>query len=68
MQQYPTLTLTTETPLLQLRHLARTIRPTIMAKLEYMNSAYSHHFRAAQAIVQAAEEQEQIHPGMTVFD
>lgn len=68
MQQYPTLTLTTETPLLQLRHLARTIRPTIMAKLEYMNSAYSHHFRAAQAIVQAAEEQEQIHPGMTLVD
>lgn len=68
MQHQPTVTLSTETPLIQLRHLTRALRPKVMAKLEYMNPAYSHHFRAAQAIVQAAEEQEQIHPGMTLVD
>ena len=39
-----------------------------MAKLEYMNPACSHYYRVASALITDAEEQKEIHPGMTLVD
>ncbi|MEI8102000.1 MAG: pyridoxal-phosphate dependent enzyme [Chlorobium sp.] len=60
--------LTSETPLVLLKQMARNSRPKVMAKLEYMNPAWSHSYRVASAIVQEAEDRNLIHPGMTLVD
>lgn len=60
--------LTAETPLVLVKQMARHIRPKVMAKLEYMNPAWSHYYRVACAIVRDAEERKLIHPGMTLVD
>ncbi len=60
--------LTAETPLVLLKQMARNIRPKVMAKLEFMNPAWSHYYRVACAIVKDAEDRNLIHPGMTLVD
>lgn len=57
-----------ETPLVPVRQMARHIKPQITAKLEYMNPACSHYYRAASAIIRDAEDRRLIHPGMTLVD
>ncbi len=57
-----------ETPLILVKRMSRHIRPKVMAKLEYMNPAWSHYYRVACAIVKDAEERKLIHPGMTLVD
>ncbi|MEI7933557.1 MAG: pyridoxal-phosphate dependent enzyme [Chlorobiaceae bacterium] len=57
-----------ETPLVLVKQMTRHIKPKVMAKLEYMNPAWSHYYRVACAIVKDAEERHQIHPGMTLVD
>ena len=60
--------LAAETPMVPVQQMARQIRPKVMAKLEYMNPAWSHYYRVALAIVRDAEERKLIHPGMTLVD
>ncbi|MBM3163297.1 MAG: pyridoxal-phosphate dependent enzyme [Chlorobi bacterium] len=60
--------ITAETPLVLIGQMARHLRPAVMAKLEYMNPACSHYYRAASAVVRDAEERKLIHPGMTLVD
>ena len=60
--------LAAETPLVLVQQMTRNVRPQVLAKLEYMNPAWSHCFRVAQAIVRDAEERHLIHPGMTLVD
>ncbi len=57
-----------ETPLVLLKQMTRHIKPKVMAKLEYMNPAWSHYYRVACTIVNDAEERHLIHPGMTLVD
>ena len=57
-----------ETPLVLVKQMTRHIKPKVMAKLEYMNPAWSHYYRVACAIVKDAEERHLIHPGMTLVD
>ncbi|MWV54810.1 pyridoxal-phosphate dependent enzyme [Chlorobium phaeovibrioides] len=68
MPNHDILDLHSETPMVQLRQLSRNIRPAVMAKLEYMNPAFSHYYRVAAAVVRDAEERRLIHPGMTLVD
>jgi len=60
--------LATETPLILVKQMSRHFKPTMMAKLEYMNPACSHYYRVACAIVKDAEDRHLIHPGMTLVD
>ncbi len=60
--------LAAETPLVFVKQMTRHIRPKVMAKLEYINPAWSHYYRVAMAIVKDAEERHLIHPGMTLVD
>jgi cystathionine beta-synthase len=60
--------LAAETPMVLVKQMARQIRPKVMAKLEFMNPAWSHYYRVASAIVSDAEERKLIHPGMTLVD
>ncbi len=60
--------LVAETPLVFVKQMTRHIRPKVMAKLEYINPAWSHYYRVAMAIVKDAEERHLIHPGMTLVD
>lgn len=60
--------ISTETPLVLVGQMARHLKPAVFAKLEYMNPACSHYYRAASAIIRGAEEQRLIHPGMTLVD
>ena len=57
-----------ETPLVLLKQMTRHIKPKVIAKLEYMNPAWSHYYRVACTIVNDAEERHLIHPGMTLVD
>lgn len=57
-----------ETPLVLIGQMARHLKPAVMAKLEYMNPACSHYYRAASAVIRDAEERRLIHPGMTLVD
>ncbi|MBM3422837.1 MAG: pyridoxal-phosphate dependent enzyme [Chlorobi bacterium] len=60
--------ISTETPLVLIGQMARNLKPRLMAKLEYMNPACSHYYRAASAVIRDAEERRLIHPGMTLVD
>ncbi len=60
--------LAAETPLILVKQMTRHIKPKVMAKLEYMNPAWSHYYRVARAIVEDAEKRKLIHPGMTLVD
>jgi len=60
--------ISTETPLVYIGQMARHLKAKVMAKLEYMNPACSHYYRAASAVIRDAEERRLIHPGMTLVD
>jgi cystathionine beta-synthase/cysteine synthase A len=68
MQNHDIFGLPAETPLVLVKQMTRHIKPKVMAKLEYMNPAWSHYYRVACAIVKDAEERHLIHPGMTLVD
>lgn len=55
-------------PLVQVRKLARHLPGRFMAKLEYMNPCCSHYCRVASAVIGDAEQKGLIHPGMTIVD
>lgn len=57
-----------ETPLQVVRRMTRQFDAEVLAKLEYMNPAWSHHYRAAEAVVRDTEERKEINPGMTLVD
>ncbi|MBN1279357.1 MAG: pyridoxal-phosphate dependent enzyme [Chlorobium sp.] len=68
MSNHDIFEITTETPLVLIGSMARNLKPVVMAKLEYMNPACSHYYRAASALIRDAEDRRLIHPGMTLVD
>jgi cystathionine beta-synthase len=56
------------TPLVRLNRVARGIRPTLLAKLEYLNPGGSVKDRIGIAMLEAAEHQGKIRPGGTIIE
>ena len=69
MQVYDSLVdLVGNTPLVRLGRLARGLRPTVVAKVEYFNPGGSVKDRIGLAMVQAAEESGELKPGGTIVE
>jgi cystathionine beta-synthase len=56
------------TPLVRLKRVVRGIRPTMLAKLEYLNPGGSVKDRIGIAMLEAAEKAGRIRPGGTVIE
>src|SRR5215470_291694 len=57
-----------DTPLVRLNRVARGLKPTILAKLEYLNPGGSVKDRIGIAMLEAAEREGRINPGGTVIE
>ncbi len=57
-----------DTPLVMINRSAGHIKPKIMAKVEYMNPSGTHYHRIANRVVDHAESERLIEPGMTLVD
>ncbi len=57
-----------QTPLVLVNRSAHHIKPRMMAKIEYLNPSGTHYFRVADAIVDHAEREHALEPGMTLVD
>jgi len=56
------------TPMVRLNRVTRTVRPTLLAKLEYLNPGGSVKDRIGVAMLEEAEKSGQIRPGGTVIE
>src|SRR5215210_6956223 len=66
---YPTLLdLVGETPIVRLDRIARDVRPTLLAKLEYLNPGGSNKDRIGMAMIEAAEREGKLRPGGTIVE
>ena len=68
MWQKSMFTSTDHTPMVLIDRSARHIKPRIMAKVEYLNPCGTHYCRVADTIVDHAEKEGLITPGMTLVD
>src|SRR4051795_3174978 len=68
-EDYPTLLdLVGETPIVRLDRVARDVRPTLLAKLEYLNPGGSNKDRIGMAMIEAAEREGKLRPGGTIVE
>jgi len=56
------------TPLVRLNRIAQGVRPTMLAKLEYLNPGGSVKDRIGIAMLEAAEKEGRIKPGGTIIE
>ncbi len=56
------------TPLVRLNHVTRGIKPTILAKLEFLNPGGSVKDRIGLAMIEEAEREGKLHPGGTIIE
>jgi len=59
---------TGQTPMVLIDRSARHVSPQILAKVEYLNPSGSHYCRVANTIVDHAEKEKLVEPGMTLVD
>jgi len=68
-RDYPTvLDLVGGTPLVRLQRIARGVRPTVLAKLEYLNPGGSVKDRIGLRMIEAAEREGKLRPGGTIVE
>jgi cystathionine beta-synthase len=68
-REYPTvLDLVGNTPLVRLQKVARNVRPTVVAKLEYMNPGGSVKDRIGMRMIERAEREGKLKPGGTIVE
>ncbi len=60
--------ITDQTPMVLVNRSARHVKPQIIAKVEYLNPSGTHYCRVANTIVDHAEKEQLIKPGMTLVD
>ena len=68
MWQQDIFKMTGQTPMVLINRSARHIKPQVMAKVEYLNPSGTHYCRVANTIVDHAEKERLIRPGMTLVD
>ena len=68
-REYPTvLELVGQTPIVRLDRIGRSVAPTLLAKLEYMNPGGSVKDRIGLAMIEAAEREGKLKPGGTIVE
>jgi cystathionine beta-synthase len=68
-REYPTvLDLVGNTPLVRLQKVARSVEPTVVAKLEYMNPGGSVKDRIGMRMIDRAEREGKLKPGGTIVE
>src|SRR6187200_746968 len=68
-REYPSLLeLVGNTPIVRLDRIGREVRPTLLAKLEYLNPGGSNKDRIGLAMIEAAERDGRLRPGGTIVE